>query len=550
MKYPKTGAALVAAFGCLLAQGPQDTNQAARAPTDEHPVYLFTATERTTKAINYNHRAGATKVDFRGTELLPQARGEAKVESKQGYIEVEVEFDDLKPATALGGEYLTYVLWAVSPDGRTANLGEVLLNGTRARLNVTTDLQSFALLVTAEPYYAVRRPSDLVVLENVPRTDTKGKVEVVDTKFELLQRGQYKRFSNPLGLEFDRKLPLELYEARNAVQIARASGADRFAIGTFEKAEKSLAAAEASQVRKADKKTVIMSAREAVQTAEDARAIAVRRQDDDALAARRQRSAERTATAEIDRDAARSETERVKRDAETAAIRAEDRAASAQLASERARRESDSRTNAAEAETDRVRRDRDTQVRAARAEADRANRDSEANKLALEKERPSPPADQSRIEAGQAELRSKLLSQFNAVLPARDTPRGLIVSLQDSLFDPGKQSLSPLGRENMAKVSGVVSAYPGLMFAVEGHTGAKDSEDQSPEISEQRADSVRDYLTQSGILSASITSKGFGETRPLVSNETPEGRKQNRRVEVVVSGDSIGTMVGQPVAVR
>src|SRR5678816_914567 len=188
------------------------------------PIYRVTVTSRTAKAVNYQHRNGATKIDFRGTELLSKARGEAKVESKQGYIEIEVEFDGLQAATKQGSEYLTYVLWAITPEGRTANLGEILLNGTKSKLDVTTELQVFALVVTAEPYYAVTRPSDLIVMENVVRADTQGKIEQIDAKYELLQRGEYQRMANPLALKLDPKQPLELYEARNAVQIARSMG--------------------------------------------------------------------------------------------------------------------------------------------------------------------------------------------------------------------------------------------------------------------------------------------------------------------------------------
>src|ERR1700746_2925682 len=258
--------------GLLTAQGPQASNpvQQARAHTDRMPagampIYRVNVTERTAKAINYQHRSGATKIDFRGTELLPTARGEAKVESKQGRIEIAVEFEGLQPATKNGAEYLTYVLWAITPEGRTANLGEVLLNGTKSKLDVTTELQVFGLVVTAEPYYAVTQPSDLIVMENVVRADTKGKIEEIDAKYELLQRGQYQRLSNPLALKVDRKLPLEVYEARNAVQIARPRGPTLFATETFQKAEKSLAQAEASQSGDAGKKPVTMAAREAVQ---------------------------------------------------------------------------------------------------------------------------------------------------------------------------------------------------------------------------------------------------------------------------------------------
>src|ERR1041384_3958969 len=175
--------------GALSAQGPQNQDEnAVRMAAGSTPIYRVTVAARTAKAINYRHRSGATKIDFRGTEALPSARGEAKVESKQGYIEIEVEFDGLQPASKNGAEYLTYVLWAVTPEGRTANLGEVLLNGTKSKLNVTTELQVFGLVVTAEPYHAVSRPSDLIVMENVVRADTKGKIEEIDAKYELLLR--------------------------------------------------------------------------------------------------------------------------------------------------------------------------------------------------------------------------------------------------------------------------------------------------------------------------------------------------------------------------
>jgi hypothetical protein len=355
----------------LFAQeAPRQDDNAARMAAGGSPIYRVTVTARTAKAINYQHRSGATKIDFRGTELLPGARGEAKVESKQGYTEIEVEFDNLQPANRHGAEYLTYVLWAITPEGRTANLGEILLNGTKGKLNVTTELQAFALVVTAEPYFSVTRPSDLIVMENVVRADTKGKIEEIEAKYELLQRGQYQRLANPLALKLDQNTPLELYEARNAVQIARAVGADRFAAETFKKAEQSLAQAEAYQTRKAGQKPVTMMAREAVQTAEDSRAIAVKRQEDEALAAERQQSADREARLETERVAANAETDRVSREAETARARA-------QAESERLTREKNAQATAAAAEANRVRVENEARATAAAAEADRLKTENE-----------------------------------------------------------------------------------------------------------------------------------------------------------------------------
>ena len=571
------GAGLLA--GALLSAQDNQSENAARMAAGNQPIFRVNVTARTAKAINYQHRSGATKVDFRGTELLPKARGEAKVESKQGYIEIEVEFDDLQPATKNGAEYLTYVLWAITPEGRTSNLGEILLNGTKSKLNVTTELQVFALLVTAEPYFAVTRPSDLVVMENVVRADTKGKIEEVDAKYELLQRGQYQRLSNPLALKADTKVPLELYEARNAVSIARSIGAATFATDSFQKAEKSLAAAEAYHARNAGKKPVIMTSREAVQTAEDARAIAVKRQEELILAVERQASLDRENRAESAKAAAQSETERIARQAEAARLQAladsdrltreknaqaataaadaeraradadrakrdsDARLAQAALAADRAKFNNEAALAAAKTESDRLKLESDNRANAAKADADR---DRAASQAALD----AAAKQVAQLEAQKAALRTQLLAQFNSILQTEDTARGLIVNMNDVLFDTAKSTLRPLAREKLAKVAGIVSGHPGLKLDVEGHTDSVGTDEYNQTLSEQRGTSVREYLTGQGMAAASVTSKGFGESQPIASNDTVPGRQQNRRVELVISGEVIGTRIGSPTAAR
>src|SRR6478735_12588769 len=160
MKFPSSfriliGGALLAGAAPAFAQAPAQQTTLQPGQTPVYKVNVVEYVQRSTKAVNYQHRGGATKIDFEGTPLMPKANGEAKVESKQGYMEVEVEFDDMKPASQFGPEYLTYVMWAVTPEGRATNLGEVLLNGNRSKLDVTTELQAFSLVVTAEPYFAV-----------------------------------------------------------------------------------------------------------------------------------------------------------------------------------------------------------------------------------------------------------------------------------------------------------------------------------------------------------------------------------------------------------
>jgi outer membrane protein OmpA-like peptidoglycan-associated protein len=574
-------AASLIACGILSAQNPAQERQenANRTAAGLTPIYRVTVTERTAKSISYRNRSGATKIDFGGTPLMPAAHGEAKVEGKKGYIEIEVEFRNLQDASQFGAEYLTYVLWAVTPEGRTSNLGEILRNGTSGKLDVTTELQAFGLIVTAEPYFAVSRPSDVVVMENVVRPDTVGKIELIDAKFELLERGQYEHLANVLDLRVNRKMPLELYEARNAIQIARTSGADRYATETFHKAEGDLKQAEVYRARNAGSKPMIMTARQAVQTAEDARAIAVKRQDDDLLAAERQAGADREARAESGRVAAASETDRVKREAIEARLRSEGEAervrrstdaqnAAAQAEADRLRRDNDARIAASQSETDRLKRENDVQRASAQSEADRLKRENdmqrataeaEADRLKQENDAKMARAqgdldraarDKSQAEAEKAELRAKLLLQFNAILQTRDTARGLIVNLSDVLFDTAKFSLRPEAREKLAKVAGIVSGHPGLRLAVEGHTDNVGGDSYNQDLSEHRGSAVRDYLTQQGMQRDAVTTKGFGKTQPIATNDTAAGRQQNRRVELVISGEVIGVEIGVPLALR
>ncbi len=528
--------------GLLSAQAPQATNPMQQwvqtEPGISTPIYRVTVTERTMKAINYQHRNGATTVDFRGTDLLPMAHGEAKVESKKGYMEIEVEFDKLQPATKFGAEYLTYVLWAITPEGRTSNLGEILLNGSSAKVNVTTELQVFGLAVTAEPYFAVSMPSNLVVMENVVRGDTKGEIKEMDAKYELLETGQYARLANPLALKSDPKVPLELYEARNAVQIARTTGADRFASETFIKAEDSLKQAEAYQARKADRKSVKNASRVAVQTAEDSRAIAVKRQEEDRLAAERQAGVDREALANAQTETEARLRAQAESEAATTKLQAEAERVAAQTEADRVKRATD-------AEADRVKRETDAARAAAQLTAEQAARtaaQAEADRALLATQE----AERLRLkaEAEKAELRAELLGQFNLILETRDTARGLIVNMSDVIFDTAKYTLLPGARERLAKVAGIVLGHPGLRLEVEGHTDSVGGEAYNQLLSEQRAGSVRDYLIQQGIAGTNLSpAKGFGKSQPVATNDTAAGRQRNRRVELIVSGELIGTKI-------
>jgi len=503
-------------------------------PMRSMPVFHVTVVSRSVQAVNYQHRSGSSKLDFAGTDLMPSGNGVAEVNSKRGSIAIEAEFGNLQKPTTFGNEYLTYVLWAISPERRAVNLGEVLLGGNhRSKLNVTTDLQAFALIVTAEPYYAVRQPSNVVILENVVREDTKGTTEAVNAKYELMERGGY----IPTGYKFDpvilnANLPLEFFEARNAVRIAQSEGAEQYASDSYQHAVQLMNNADGYATNKhIDKKPLIAVSREAVQTAEDARAIAVKKMDDVRLANERQDSADAQAKslAQVD------EATRGKEQAESAAAKAQASQAQADADTAKARNDAaDAQAAAVKAKSDMAdsQASSATALSAAQADADRSRADSLRAQQA---------ADQA--ETDKAAMRAKLSEQLNSILQTRDSVRGLIVSMSDVLFDTGKYSLKPGAREKLAKVAGILLAYPSLNIEVGGYTDNIGGDAMNQTLSENRAGSVRDYLVEQGVSTHSVSARGFGNTSPVSSNDNSAGRQQNRRVELLVSGDAIGSPV-------
>ena len=498
------------------------------------PTFRVVVTSRSARAINYEHRSGSSKVDFAGTDLMPGANGEAHVNSKRGSISIDAYFGSLQRPTTFGNEYLTYVLWAISPEGRAVNLGEVLVgDNDRSKLHVTTDLQAFALIVTAEPYYAVRQPSNAVVLENVIREDTKGTSEAVNAKYELLERGGYL----PTGYKFDpvvlnAKLPLEFFEARNALRIAQSEGAEQYAPDSYQHAVELMNKADGYAIDKhMDRKPLIAVSREAVQTAEDARAIAVKKEDEMRLADERQNSADTQAQTQAQADDAM----RQKRQAQAAAARAQADSASDQAA--RAQAQTDAAN--AQAATAKAQSDMADNQAASATALSAAQADAEQSRLAAQQAQ----ANAQQADTDKAAMRAKLSEQLNSILQTRDSARGLIVSMSDVLFDTGRFSLKPGAREKLAKVAGILLAYPGLNIEVGGYTDNVGGDAMNQTLSENRADSVRDYLVQEGVATNSVSAKGFGNTLPVASNDSSAGRQQNRRVELLVSGDAIGNPV-------
>ena len=497
---------------------------AAAAQTPQVPADGLTG--RSIKAIGYRVDDGATDVDLKSTGLVANVKGEATVEAKREVTKVEAKVEGLKLPSPLGTNFLAYVLWAVSPEGRAVNLGEIRSDEDGAgELKATTQLQSFSLFVTAEPYAAVRQPSELMVLENEIRKNTKGRLFIVDD-YRLMKRSQYQRSGNPLALSLDLKhVPIEMYQARNAVEIARSRGADKYAPENFSKARESLALAENAFAREADKEDVLTLARQTMQFSEDARAVAAERQEQERIANERAAAAA-AAKAQAEAKAAAAAAVEKQRADDAARIQAELAAArEAQLKAEAAARQAE----AARQE--------------ARLQAEAEVRESQLKAAAEREARAQADAEHARKAA--AALRAQLLDQFNRILETRDSVRGLVITMADVLFDTGKFDLRPSTREALAKLSGVILSHPGLHLEVEGHTDSTGSSELNQTLSEQRAGAVRSYLIQNGLTADTVTAEGFGETTPVADNSTAAGRQKNRRVELIVSGEVIGVKVGR-----
>ena len=541
-KLALAGALGFAMVSVMAAQSQSTATSASGASAASSTTTSSTATaksgpvSRTTKAVHYR-QGGSAKTLFQATELLTGASGEAKIEAKKTSVTIDAKFQGMDEATKFGLEYLTYVLWAVSPEGRAVNLGEVTLDKGNAHLKASTDMQTFGLIVTAEPYFAVNQPGNVVVLESVvPENVAQG--EEITATYELLGRGTYSSSNEHIQnaiFGIDRTTPVELFEARNAVRIAHIAAGDKYATSILTTADQHLAQAETAYRQKSGKAAVESAARETTQTAEEARVMAVKQRAEDeaqAQAAADKKAAEdREAKARADADAEakrRADAEAAQKQAETAKAEAEKMKAEAeQAAAEAAKQKEAAEKATAEAVAQQQALAAETaKAQQAAAQSDQLRQQAEQMRQQAEKEK--------------QDLRARLLQQLNTILSTRDTARGLIANMSDVLFKTGSFELLPGARERLAKVSGIVLAYPSLHLQIEGHTDSVGTDEYNQSLSEKRAGAVRDYLVQQGIAADSIEARGFGKTQPIASNDTSEGRQQNRRVELVLSGDAIG----------
>lgn len=499
--------AVVLSLACacpVLAQDTSPVMQQTPPPTMEmrngEPLYRVEVIGRDIPAINYFNRSGSTKIGFEGTSLLPRAKGRATVDNGKGNATIDAHFEGLPPANTFGPEYLTYVLWAITPDGRPTSLGEVLPDGNKAYVRLTTPFQAFGLIVTAEPYFAVTMPSDVVVLQNVVLQDkTAGVISPINAHYSLLPRGVYTKnagatVANPITR--NNKSPLDLYEAINAVQIAQAAGAEKYAPDVIARAKEQLSNAQDLDARKKDRKQEITFARAAVQTAEDARLITLRKIQAD------QRAAEQAAE-KAKQDAANAAAEQSRLEAERSQLEAQREAA-----------------------------------RRAQAQAD-AQR-AQAAQESAEQQAAAARAREAQVRAQEAQMREQLRQQLNSILQTKETPRGLVVNLSDVLFATARYDLKQDTQLKLARIAGIFLAHPDLKVQVEGYTDNVGSEAYNQKLSEQRAMTVQNFLVTQGIPVQNVSAIGYGMADPVADNSTAAGRQQNRRVELVVSGPSIG----------
>lgn len=490
---------------------------------NEDTGYHMKVVSRSTQAVDYHHKS-STKVNLQGTDLAPQVSGEAKVDAKAASVTIDANLQHLSPPNGFGMAYLTYVLWAISPEGQARNLGELLVKDGKSSLHATTDLQAFALIVTAEPDFAVAEPSELVVAQNVIRSDTKGGTEPVNVQYQLISRGTYDSQVQPIQAnvyDISKKTPLNLLEARNAVRIAKDAGAGQYAAAELQKAQDLLNQAEDYYRRKQGNGPIGTVAREAAQTAEEARVMAVKNEQQAQVEQQQREAEERTAEAKAEAEkqqAAAAQAQAQAQAQQAAAAQAQQQAEQAQQAKQQA----DQARQQAEQQ--------EQQAELARQQADQQAQQAEQARQQAENEK--------------AQMRARMLQQLNQVLQTKDTARGLIVSMPDVLFDTAKADLRPTARERLAKVAGILLSYPDIHVEIDGFTDSTGSQAFNERLSQERADAVRNYLASQGVNLGSMTTQGLGPSQPIASNATPSGRQQNRRVELVVSGSSIG-QVGQ-----
>ncbi|MBI1356685.1 MAG: OmpA family protein [Acidobacteria bacterium] len=509
------------------------TPLAAQAPAQDmrttEPVNAVKALRATRSTMGISYPEGPTiTVDLQGTQRDPEARGKAKVERKRGETDVKVKIDHIKPATYFGGDLATYVLWIVSPEGHIDNAGEFIVRGDEIKLDVSTPLQTFGMFVTAEPHFLVSTPSEYVVLENSkPRNDLTGQMMKGSTIKYRGMDGIYSANRQTLvGVERQKQeVRTDMKQARMAVDLAERAGAAEYSPDKLAEAKSKLNdLINAVEAKTGD--TIVMSmGHEIVRIAVDAQKEAEEKAFQAALDAERSEHRTEIMSLQSSIDAANDE-------AEKARLLAEQREMKIQM-EQRARQSAMAEAQEAAAKAAEEARKRELAEQRAMAAAQEADRMASArNQAELEAQRARAEADRANAEREAA--RNQMRQALSMVVETRETARGLILNLPDILFDFDKATLRPEARETLSRVCGVLSVARGYDLSVEGHTDSVGSDAYNQTLSEKRAQSVQTYFNACQLPSVKVTAQGFGESKPIASNDSADGRQKNRRVEIVI----------------
>jgi outer membrane protein OmpA-like peptidoglycan-associated protein len=508
------------------------------------------APNRNILAIKYaDHQK--TRIDMVGTALAPRVKGRADIEFTHGRSSVKLEMPSLGNPQSLGALYTIFVLWAIGPEGQANNIAELPAR-EGFTIEATTPFQTFGLIITAEPYSAVKLPSSLIVAENGLHKDTEGTIEAARIEYRGESGTFYVAESGWRVSKTDSKTPLLVLGARRAVEIARRAGAQAYAGPELRDAETKLTSLEQSWpsvAKHGDARTFERRlggvARDVMRLGERARELAIERADQASLQAERQTAQQTVARAQTEavraREAAassRAEVARAQQDADEARTRV----AQAQTDADRAR--ANEALTRAEAEQARLRAEEATaraqqEVLASRQQV--ADAQTQADQAKANEDLARAEAEQSRLKADEAErardaVQRRLYQSLSEVLETRQEARGLIVNLSDVLFDVNRTTLKPGARERLHKLAGILLAYPGqYRIEIEGHTDSAGADDYNLRLSQDRAESVRECLAQAGIRPDRLVAvRGLGKAAPVASNDTPAGRQLNRRVEIIV----------------
>lgn len=496
----------------------------AVAQTPENNENLIT---KTTLAVRYVENKRTT-VNLTGTPMAPRVTGRAEVEYKRNDARIKVKVQNLDHPQTFGPYYTTYVIWTVTPEGQAENLIE-LPSGYTAELQARSSAQTFGIIITAEPHSAVKTPSQKLVAETtLPKNVTAG-TQTTQADFKTDRGVLYEPTdAESATLKPDYTTPRLVLGARRSLDIARRAGAKEFAAQEWTEAQSKLATLEQLWPRNIKKENSFSGlARDVMRLGQVARELANEREYQARIEDERQARLRSLEEARAQAERAQAEAERVRLEAERAKAEAERAKAEAERA-------------ARQAEDERLRREkaaRDAEAARARAEAER---------LAAERERAQAEAARAQALTAQKQAEDarkerdaalqRLYVSLSEILDTKRETRGFIVNLGDVLFDTGKATLKPAAREKLSKLAGILLAYPGdLMLEIEGHTDSVGSDELNNRLSQDRANSVRDYLVGSGVKEARIRAvRGFGKTKPIATNDTAAGRQMNRRVEIVI----------------